>query len=65
MLKIVIDTNIWIRALLADRITIPILEAWHVKLCEKIHTSSGALHQIITDSPIMMILTFTHMDAIC
>lgn len=29
MLKIVIDTNIWIRALLAGRITIPVLEAWH------------------------------------
>ena len=29
MLKIVIDTNIWVRALLAGRITIPVLEAWY------------------------------------
>ena len=29
MLKIVIDTNIWIRALLAGRITLPVLETWY------------------------------------
>ena len=28
MLKIVIDTNIWIRALLGGRVTLPVLEAW-------------------------------------
>lgn len=28
MLKIVIDTNIWVRALLAGRVTLPVLEAW-------------------------------------
>ncbi len=28
MLKIVIDTNIWIRSLLGGRVTIPVLEAW-------------------------------------
>ena len=28
MLKIVIDTNIWIRALLAGPVTLPVLEAW-------------------------------------
>ena len=28
MLKIVVDTNIWIRCLLRGRITLPILEAW-------------------------------------
>ena len=29
MLKVVIDTNIWIRALLSGRATLPVLEAWH------------------------------------
>lgn len=28
MLKIVIDTNIWIRCLLGGRITLPVLQAW-------------------------------------
>ena len=28
MLKVVVDTNIWIRALLGGRITLPIFEAW-------------------------------------
>lgn len=28
MLKIVIDTNIWIRVLLGGRVTLPVLEAW-------------------------------------
>lgn len=28
MLKIVVDTNLWIRALLGDRRTLPVLEAW-------------------------------------
>lgn len=28
MLKIVVDTNIWIRTLLGGRITLPVLEAW-------------------------------------
>jgi putative PIN family toxin of toxin-antitoxin system len=28
MLKIVIDTNIWIRTLLGGRITLPVLKAW-------------------------------------
>ncbi len=28
MLKIVVDTNIWIRALLGGRLTIPVLRAW-------------------------------------
>jgi putative PIN family toxin of toxin-antitoxin system len=28
MLKIVIDTNIWIRALLGGRVTLPVLKAW-------------------------------------
>ena len=28
MQKIVVDTNIWIRALLAGRATVPVLEAW-------------------------------------
>lgn len=28
MLKVVIDTNLWIRALLGGRVTLPILEAW-------------------------------------
>ena len=28
MLKIVVDTNIWIRALLAGQVTLPVLEAW-------------------------------------
>lgn len=28
MLKIVIDTNIWIRALLGARVTLPVLKAW-------------------------------------
>ena len=28
MLKVVIDTNLWIRALLAGRITLPVLKAW-------------------------------------
>lgn len=31
MLKIVIDTNIWIRTLLGGRITLPVLEAWRDK----------------------------------
>ena len=30
MLRIVIDTNIWIRILLRGRLTLPILSAWHV-----------------------------------
>ena len=29
MLRIVVDTNLWIRALLGGPITLPILEAWH------------------------------------
>jgi putative PIN family toxin of toxin-antitoxin system len=28
MLRIVVDTNLWIRALLGGRITLPVLEAW-------------------------------------
>jgi putative PIN family toxin of toxin-antitoxin system len=28
MLRVVINTNIWIRALLAGKITLPVLEAW-------------------------------------
>ena len=28
MLKIVVDTNLWIRALLGGRLTLPVLEAW-------------------------------------
>jgi putative PIN family toxin of toxin-antitoxin system len=28
MLRIVIDTNIWIRALLSGRMTLPVLRAW-------------------------------------
>jgi uncharacterized protein len=28
MLRIVVDTNVWIRALLAGRVTVPVLEAW-------------------------------------
>jgi len=28
MLRVVIDTNIWIRALLGGRVTLPVLEAW-------------------------------------
>ena len=28
MLRVVIDTNLWIRALLGGKITIPVLEAW-------------------------------------
>ena len=28
MLKVVIDTNLWIRALLGGQVTLPILEAW-------------------------------------
>jgi putative PIN family toxin of toxin-antitoxin system len=28
MLRVVIDTNLWIRALLGGRVTLPILEAW-------------------------------------
>ena len=31
MLKIVVDTNIWIRCLLGGRITLPILEAWRAR----------------------------------
>jgi putative PIN family toxin of toxin-antitoxin system len=28
VLKVVLDTNIWIRALLGGRVTLPVLEAW-------------------------------------
>jgi putative PIN family toxin of toxin-antitoxin system len=28
MLRIVVDTNLWIRALLGGRVTLPVLEAW-------------------------------------
>lgn len=28
MLKIVVDTNLWIRALLGGKVTLPLLEAW-------------------------------------
>jgi uncharacterized protein len=28
MLKIVIDTNIWIRALMGGQVTLPVLKAW-------------------------------------
>ena len=28
MLRIVVDTNLWIRALLGGPVTLPILEAW-------------------------------------
>ena len=28
MLRVVVDTNLWIRALLGGRVTLPILEAW-------------------------------------
>jgi putative PIN family toxin of toxin-antitoxin system len=28
MLKIVVDTNLWIRALLGGKLTLPLLEAW-------------------------------------
>jgi len=28
MLRIIIDTNIWIRALLGGRVTLPVLKAW-------------------------------------
>ncbi len=28
MLKVVVDTNLWIRALLGGRVTLPVLEAW-------------------------------------
>ena len=28
MLRVVIDTNLWIRALLGGQVTLPILEAW-------------------------------------
>ncbi|HEX9735534.1 MAG TPA: putative toxin-antitoxin system toxin component, PIN family [Thermoanaerobaculia bacterium] len=31
MLKVVIDTNIWIRCLLGGRVTLPILEAWRAR----------------------------------
>jgi putative PIN family toxin of toxin-antitoxin system len=31
MLRIVVDTNLWIRALLGGPITLPILEAWHAR----------------------------------
>jgi putative PIN family toxin of toxin-antitoxin system len=31
MLRIVIDTNLWIRALLGGPITLPILEAWYAR----------------------------------
>lgn len=28
MLRLVIDTNLWIRALLGGKVTLPLLEAW-------------------------------------
>lgn len=28
MLRVVVDTNIWIRILLRSRVTLPILDAW-------------------------------------
>ena len=31
MLRIVVDTNLWIRALLGGPVTLPILEAWHAR----------------------------------
>ncbi len=31
MLRIVVDTNLWIRALLGGPITLPILEAWYAR----------------------------------
>ena len=31
MLRVVIDTNLWIRALLGGKLTIPVLEAWRDK----------------------------------
>ena len=31
MLKVVIDTNIWIRCLLGGRVTLPVLEAWRAR----------------------------------
>jgi putative PIN family toxin of toxin-antitoxin system len=36
LLKIVVDTNIWIRCLLRGRITLPILEAWRARRFEVI-----------------------------
>ncbi len=36
MLKIVIDTNLWIRALLGGKITLPVLQAWQANQFELI-----------------------------
>src|SRR5262245_18707354 len=41
MLKIVVDTNLWIRALLGGKVTLPLLEAWRQGLFQVI--SSEAL----------------------
>ena len=30
-LRVVVDTNLWIRALLGGRVTLPLLEAWYAK----------------------------------
>lgn len=44
MLRIVIDTNIWIRILLRGRLTLPILTAWHAGHFQLI-TSQALLHE--------------------
>lgn len=36
MLKIVVDTNLWIRALLGGSLTLPLLEAWQQELFQVI-----------------------------
>ncbi len=44
MLRIVIDTNIWIRILLRGRVTLPILYAWHANQVQLI-TSMALLDE--------------------
>ncbi|MDZ7260574.1 MAG: PIN domain-containing protein [candidate division KSB1 bacterium] len=45
MLKIVVDTNIWIRALLRGRATIPVLQAWQAGKFQVV-VSESLLHEL-------------------
>ena len=38
MLKIVVDTNLWIRVLLGGKLTLPLLEAWQQGLFQVINS---------------------------
>lgn len=45
MLKIVVDTNIWIRTLLGGQVTLPVLQAWRARRFQVV-TSAALLSEL-------------------